>query len=194
MRPFLINVSFKELLAEGLAITIGKANATLKVNSFLTAAKCVSVPVSIELTEGSVVSGVLSATVTLKNLPKYAQLIGGCQTETGITGSPMLDDLPLPEGLVLSQKAPKKPKGSGQLETVNTNPFLNNEALPLGWESRVDHNGRNFFIDHNSRKTTWRHPLNVGSLSGKDSGPKSSKRTVNRSEQRRRLDAFFYGE
>jgi hypothetical protein len=30
--------------------------------------------------------------------------------------------------------------------------------LPPGWEARFDYKGRTYFLDHNSRKTTWRDP------------------------------------
>ncbi|KAI9105930.1 hypothetical protein DFS34DRAFT_601472 [Phlyctochytrium arcticum] len=30
--------------------------------------------------------------------------------------------------------------------------------LPLGWERRVDHLGRTYYVDHNSRTTTWHRP------------------------------------
>lgn len=30
--------------------------------------------------------------------------------------------------------------------------------LPQGWERRVDHLGRTYYIDHNARKTTWSRP------------------------------------
>ncbi|KAL0163149.1 hypothetical protein M9458_042545, partial [Cirrhinus mrigala] len=31
----------------------------------------------------------------------------------------------------------------------------NQSFLPPGWEMRIAPNGRPFFIDHNSRTTTW---------------------------------------
>ncbi|XP_067952073.1 E3 ubiquitin-protein ligase HECW2-like isoform X2 [Watersipora subatra] len=34
------------------------------------------------------------------------------------------------------------------------------EALPDGWEARVDAHGRVFYIDHNNRSTTWERPTN----------------------------------
>jgi len=33
--------------------------------------------------------------------------------------------------------------------------------LPQGWESQVDPDGRTYFIDHNTRTTTWDRPLGV---------------------------------
>ena len=33
-------------------------------------------------------------------------------------------------------------------------------SLPTGWESRVDSKtGREFFVDHNAKRTTWSNPL-----------------------------------
>ncbi|KAH8554240.1 hypothetical protein BGW37DRAFT_483956 [Umbelopsis sp. PMI_123] len=33
------------------------------------------------------------------------------------------------------------------------------EPLPSGWERRVDHLGRPYYVDHNSRTTTWHRPV-----------------------------------
>ena len=32
------------------------------------------------------------------------------------------------------------------------------EGLPAGWEERQDGYGRTFYINHNSRETTWIRP------------------------------------
>lgn len=32
------------------------------------------------------------------------------------------------------------------------------EALPPGWEARVDAHGRVFYIDHHNKVTTWERP------------------------------------
>ncbi|RXM31177.1 NEDD4-like E3 ubiquitin-protein ligase WWP2, partial [Acipenser ruthenus] len=34
----------------------------------------------------------------------------------------------------------------------------NLEALPTGWEKRVDQRGRYYYVDHNTRTTTWQRP------------------------------------
>ncbi|KAF0986930.1 hypothetical protein HZS_2165 [Henneguya salminicola] len=43
------------------------------------------------------------------------------------------------------------------------NSSLSSELLPLppGWESRVDQHGRVYYIDHNSRTTTWQRPTSA---------------------------------
>ncbi|KAJ3332713.1 hypothetical protein HDU76_013326 [Blyttiomyces sp. JEL0837] len=35
------------------------------------------------------------------------------------------------------------------------------EPLPPGWESRTDTRGRTYYVDHNSRRTTWLRPTNA---------------------------------
>ena len=32
-------------------------------------------------------------------------------------------------------------------------------SLPDGWDVAVDHEGRTYYIDHNTRTTTWDHPM-----------------------------------
>jgi len=32
-------------------------------------------------------------------------------------------------------------------------------GLPAGWEERQDEKGRSYYIDHNSRTTTWIKPV-----------------------------------
>ncbi|KAI9267104.1 hypothetical protein EDC94DRAFT_602292 [Helicostylum pulchrum] len=41
------------------------------------------------------------------------------------------------------------------VETVAEN---RNNNLPEGWERRVDHLGRPYYVDHNNRTTTWKRP------------------------------------
>ncbi len=34
----------------------------------------------------------------------------------------------------------------------------NQEPLPPGWEMRIDPHGRPYYVDHNTRTTTWERP------------------------------------
>lgn len=43
----------------------------------------------------------------------------------------------------------------GETEVVTTS---NPNALPAGWEQRVHPSGKVYFIDHNTKKTSWRDP------------------------------------
>ena len=43
----------------------------------------------------------------------------------------------------------------------NFNPHEDQHGpLPSGWERRVDHLGRTYYVDHNTRTTTWNRPSN----------------------------------
>jgi E3 ubiquitin-protein ligase NEDD4 len=46
--------------------------------------------------------------------------------------------------------------------TTNTSTFEDQQGrLPPGWERRVDNLGRTYYVDHNSRTTTWNRPSYV---------------------------------
>ncbi|KAJ2693426.1 hypothetical protein H4R19_006014, partial [Coemansia spiralis] len=47
-------------------------------------------------------------------------------------------------------------------------------ALPQGWEQRIDHLGRVYYVDHATRTTTWRRPGPSGSAAGPE--PTNSER------------------
>jgi len=36
--------------------------------------------------------------------------------------------------------------------------LINNNGLPPGWEERVDSHNRKYYVDHNTRTTTWKRP------------------------------------
>ena len=42
--------------------------------------------------------------------------------------------------------------------TVSQQSHQQSELLPPGWESRVSPNGRIYYVDHNTRTTTWERP------------------------------------
>lgn len=46
--------------------------------------------------------------------------------------------------------------------TTNTSTFEDQHGrLPPGWERRVDNLGRTYYVDHNTRTTTWTRPSYV---------------------------------
>lgn len=50
-------------------------------------------------------------------------------------------------------------------------PFQDPE-LPDGWEARVNHDGRIYYVDHHRKITTWEHPRqNVGTHKEAELGP-----------------------
>ena len=38
--------------------------------------------------------------------------------------------------------------------------------LPPGWEEKVDNLGRSYYVDHNTRNTTWTRPVNPAAVTG----------------------------
>lgn len=40
--------------------------------------------------------------------------------------------------------------------------MVQNDELPSGWESRLDSNGRIYFVNHNLRTTQWERPTTSG--------------------------------
>jgi hypothetical protein len=46
----------------------------------------------------------------------------------------------------------------GRLPPNNAPPPAPEEPLPPGWEMRFDQYGRRYYVDHNTRSTTWERP------------------------------------
>ncbi|XP_056595611.1 NEDD4-like E3 ubiquitin-protein ligase WWP2 isoform X2 [Triplophysa dalaica] len=59
------------------------------------------------------------------------------------------DSFPLPP-------ATETPSSTDQTSTSTET--LATDALPAGWEKRVDQRGRFYYVDHNTRTTTWQRP------------------------------------
>lgn len=55
--------------------------------------------------------------------------------------------------------------------------------LPLGWEERTDAKGRVFYVDHNTRTTTWNRPIltNTSTNTTNSSNSSNSSSTLNNS-------------
>ncbi|KFD49498.1 hypothetical protein M513_09609 [Trichuris suis] len=52
---------------------------------------------------------------------------------------------------------------------ASVRPSVEEEPLPLGWEARFDMYGRRYYIDHNSKSTTWERPSSVSLPAGWES-------------------------
>ncbi|XP_064123953.1 NEDD4-like E3 ubiquitin-protein ligase WWP1 isoform X4 [Loxodonta africana] len=56
-------------------------------------------------------------------------------------------------------EAAKIRQSDGCAEPIRQQPgSANTETLPSGWERRVDDRGRVYYVDHNTRTTTWQRP------------------------------------
>lgn len=57
------------------------------------------------------------------------------------------------------------PRANGTVPApTSTTPTAALPPLPPGWEARVDSNGRTYYVDHNTRSTTWHRPMYVVAL------------------------------
>ncbi|KAJ2887332.1 NEDD4 E3 ubiquitin-protein ligase [Coemansia asiatica] len=54
------------------------------------------------------------------------------------------------------------PSANPQAHARNTTE--SGDALPQGWEQRIDHLGRVYYVDHNTRTTTWTRPNAAGAV------------------------------
>ncbi|PFH59572.1 hypothetical protein XA68_12140 [Ophiocordyceps unilateralis] len=59
---------------------------------------------------------------------------------------------------------PSASNGSGQSRPISQlSPFEDNQGrLPAGWERREDNLGRTYYVDHNTRTTSWNRPTASG--------------------------------
>ncbi|KJZ78712.1 Putative E3 ubiquitin-protein ligase hulA [Hirsutella minnesotensis 3608] len=63
-----------------------------------------------------------------------------------------------------STPGPAAPNGGGSSRPVSQlSPFEDNQGrLPAGWERREDNLGRTYYVDHNTRTTSWNRPTANG--------------------------------
>uniref|UniRef100_A0A671S4B9 E3 ubiquitin-protein ligase n=1 Tax=Sinocyclocheilus anshuiensis TaxID=1608454 RepID=A0A671S4B9_9TELE len=89
--------------------------------------------------------------------------IGLCsgKGETAANGSPSLSSTPSAE---MDSSAPpaatETPSSTDQSSTATETHTT--DALPAGWEQRILPHGRVYYVDHNTKTTTWERPLPPG--------------------------------
>ncbi|KAL3896134.1 MAG: hypothetical protein SGCHY_004276, partial [Lobulomycetales sp.] len=68
------------------------------------------------------------------------------------------------------------PRSSGSRSSSSNLPSNEDHLgpLPAGWERRVDALGRTYYVDHNTRNTTWNRPSDNGTASSGSQDPPSS--------------------
>ena len=108
----------------------------------------------------------------------------------------------VPSGAPPPASAPSVTHG-GARETANngnsstSRDFNPNEdqfgALPTGWERRVDHLGRTYYVDHNTRSTTWTRP-NRDQAANLSSQSDTTNRERQQHQQRLTADDFLNTE
>ena len=73
------------------------------------------------------------------------------------TASPSLGASPSTNLAAAAAATSANNAAASQMRNFNTT-VDNQGPLPPGWERRVDHLGRTYYVDHNSRTTTWNRP------------------------------------
>ena len=66
---------------------------------------------------------------------------------------------------------------------VNNNSNNNNEVLPSGWEQMATPDGRVFYIDHNTRTTTWNHPNRAQENRAQENRAQENRAQENRTQE-----------
>lgn len=123
-----------------------------------------------------------SGASTLNGMPSRSSISVGPSTgeiprdgPTRHSPTPSHSQNPLPAGEpAAATQANGDPQVAAPGGPRNINSFVDNHGrLPNGWERREDNLGRTYYVDHNSRTTTWNRPS----------------RTYNETEQRTRMEA-----
>ncbi|CAM1501062.1 Fc.00g102240.m01.CDS01 [Cosmosporella sp. VM-42] len=68
-------------------------------------------------------------------------------------------NLPLRPASITSGGTPNAPGPNGTRQNTQLSPFEDAQGrLPAGWERREDNLGRTYYVDHNTRTTSWNRP------------------------------------
>ena len=73
------------------------------------------------------------------------------------TASPSPGTLPSTNTAAVAAATSANNAAASQMRNYNTS-VDDQGPLPPGWERRVDHLGRTYYVDHNTRTTTWNRP------------------------------------
>lgn len=80
---------------------------------------------------------------------------------TSLRPSPSHTALNQPSGMPNRPDPPRPVSSSGAVANRLTDDELGN-PLPAGWERRTDAQNRTYYVDHNTRSTSWHRPLASG--------------------------------
>ncbi|KAI9493846.1 hypothetical protein BDB00DRAFT_882925 [Zychaea mexicana] len=128
---------------EMLTLDLNKSNANVTVHGKLILNISTNVNVPIRNGTNTLVPGThnspLNASSTSLARPAATQVASSTEQSTPLSAP--------------STSAPNNPPPA----SANTNSDDRSD-LPPGWERRVDHLGRPYYVDHNTRTTTWKRP------------------------------------
>eukprot|EP01122_Echinamoeba_exundans_P011935 TRINITY_DN4896_c0_g2_i6.p1 TRINITY_DN4896_c0_g2~~TRINITY_DN4896_c0_g2_i6.p1 ORF type:complete len:422 (+),score=65.81 TRINITY_DN4896_c0_g2_i6:500-1765(+) len=119
--PFNIQATIHDLMVEGVTVELKAkktqthrmlgSKATIKLAKYLQNSQVVNYPFSENLVlENGVAVSQIRGFISVDNLPKTAQVVGGEHTETGCTGRLLLDWLSPPSSFKVRVMAPEKEK------------------------------------------------------------------------------------
>ncbi|XP_073535646.1 NEDD4-like E3 ubiquitin-protein ligase WWP1 isoform X2 [Phyllobates terribilis] len=110
---------------------------------------------------GSLISNCTDSTPTTSDVAAP----GTCESGTpavSATAEPVraTDSVPSPAAGSSSPEAakPRQSSAAAPVDPVRQQPGSAAEPLPSGWEQRKDPHGRTYYVDHNTRTTTWERP------------------------------------
>ncbi|XP_036119630.1 NEDD4-like E3 ubiquitin-protein ligase WWP1 isoform X2 [Molossus molossus] len=93
--------------------------------------------------------------VSAASEPSGRVLSDGAALGAGVGGGPDLDPAASASANSPAFEAAKSRQLSGAAEPGRN---AGTESLPSGWEQRKDPHGRTYYVDHNTRTTTWERP------------------------------------
>jgi len=73
---------------------------------------------------------------------------------SNVNGAPSPNNLTVPTITTTQPNGPPVPRQASSASTFEDQ----QGRLPPGWERRVDNLGRTYYVDHNTRTTTWTRP------------------------------------
>lgn len=124
---------------------------------------------------GSVPVNVQSSSNNVPPVPSRASDVPARPVDLGATGTSSSNIEPAVPVIVHSGSQPTSASttarstqagsvtGASQTASQTLAPEMrnqDNDPLPPGWERRTDHLGRMYYVDHNTRSTTWTRPSN----------------------------------
>ncbi|KYQ90235.1 WW domain-containing protein [Tieghemostelium lacteum] len=155
--PIAQNISLKELVDSDIVfklkeqksmskdIVVGSLIIPIKsIFSFIEGDEKIVKSVLVDATSNKSVADI-NVKIKFNDIPMFAQLRGGIHGEMGIKNpEPFFSGVPLPK--LLGDDSGKAVSDQGI-------------KLPQGWEARTDIVGRTYYVDHNTKQSTWISPL-----------------------------------
>ncbi|XP_063780114.1 NEDD4-like E3 ubiquitin-protein ligase WWP1 [Pseudophryne corroboree] len=138
------------LTAQAGTRTVNGTSAESEANSMMSCDEAVTAPA------GSLISDCMDSSSDITDVPALS-------TPTAITASEparATDSIssPAPDCASPEYVKPRQSSVNASVDPVRPQSINTAEPLPPGWEQRKDPHGRTYYVDHNTRTTTWERP------------------------------------